>query len=171
VAWTLDAGAEDAAADCVATVELPAADDGSVAVAELLAGMAGAVGGAVTAGVAEASGVAGLTMGLLESCCIPSLLLIVTSDAASAVAVVELFDVDVVSEVEVEVVCVVSVDVVELGAELVPCVELVADLGELVSDDVDELLAEDDDEESSAAATPWPVATAVMSHADTASPP
>jgi hypothetical protein len=110
-------------------------------------------------------------MGRLESCCFPSLLLIVSPDATSAVDFVELFGV--VSEVEVDVVSVVSFDVVELGAELVSCVELVADFGELVSDEVDELLAEDaeEDDESSAAATPWPVATAVNSHADTASPP
>ena len=175
MAWTLGAGAENAgaAAGCVATVALLAADDELVAAAESLAGGAGALGGAVLAGVAEAAGVAGLTMGLLESCCVPSLLLIVPPDATSAVDVVEPFDVDVESEVEVDVVSVVSFDGVELGAELVSCVELVADFGELVSDDVDELLAEDEDEEeeSSAAATPWPVATAVMSHADTASPP
>ena len=63
VARTLDAGAETtaAAAGCVATVALLAADDELVAATESLAGVAGAVGGAVAAGVAEASGVAGLT--------------------------------------------------------------------------------------------------------------
>ena len=96
-----------------------------------------------------------------------------TPDVTSAVAVVELFDGDVVPEFDVDVVSAVLVDVAELGAELVSCDGLLADLGELVYDEVDELLAEDEDEEveSSAAATPWPVAKAVTSHADTASPP
>jgi hypothetical protein len=99
----------------------------------------------------------------------------VTPGATSAVDDVEPVGVDVVPDavvpgVDVGVVPVVPVEVGRLGAGLVPSVELVADSVELVSDDVDELLDEDDGE-MSAAATPLPVATAVSSHAETASPP
>ena len=175
-------GAEDAvaAADCVATVAVLAAGDELVAAVESVATVAGAAGGAglgLQPGRGWAAGVSRVV--LLESCCAPPLLLIVMPGATSAVddvepasLEVESVDVDVVADVEV--VSVVPVEVEELGAELVSCVGLVADSVELVSEDVDELLAGDEDGEddgSSAAATPWPVATAVTSHAETASPP
>ncbi len=117
-------------------------------------------------------------MALLGSFCAPPLLLIVTPGATSTVDDDEPVGVDVVPDVvvgvDVGVVPVVPVEVGRLGAGLVPCVELVADLVELVSGDDDELLDDDEDEEdggSSAAATPWPVATAVSSHAEPTSPP
>jgi len=116
---------------------------------------------------------------LLGSFWAPPLLLIVTPGATSTVDDDEPVGVDVVPDVVVPGVDVGAVPVVpfeagRLGAELVLCVELVADLVELVSGDDDELLDDDEDEEDdglSAAATPWPVATAVSSHAEPTSPP
>ena len=153
---------------------LLAVGDELVAVTASMAGVAGAVGGVVPVGVAGAVGTAGLAV-VLESCCEPTPLPVVTLEFPSAVDVVEPSGVGLVPlvEVEVDVEC---TDVVEPGAGSLSRVELVADLGESVSDDA-ELLSEDEDEdeeegeESSAAATPWPVATAVNSQADTANPP
>ena len=126
-------------------------------------------------------------MALLGSFWAPPLLLIVTPGATSTVdddepvGVVVVPDVVVpdvvVPGVDVGVVPVVPVEVGRLGAGLVPCVEPVADLVELGSGDDDELLDDDDEDEErmrrmlSAAATPWPVATAVSSHAEPTSPP
>ena len=184
-------GAENAVAavGCEAAVAVLAAGDEVAAAAESLAGVAGVAGTAGLAGVAGMSGVAGIIgladagpagfarVALFRSFCAPPLLLIVTPGATSAVDDVEPVGVDVVPDVavvDVGVVPVVPVEVGRLGAGLVPCVEVVADSVELASDDVDELLDDDEDEddgETSAAATPWPVATAVSSHAETASPP
>lgn len=65
-----------------------------------------------------------------------------------------------------------SAPVVEVDEGLVPVAPVVDDPVDVSPDDVE--LAEDDSEEVpvvSAAATPWPVATAVTSHAATAMPP
>ena len=160
----------------VAGDEVDAATDSLARVAGL-GGLAGVTG---RARLATSGRVA-----LLGSFWAPPLLLIVTPGATSTVDDDEPVGVDVVPDVvvpdvvvpgvDVGVVPVVPVEVGRLGAGLVPCVELVADLVELVSGDDDELLDDDDEDEEddglSAAATPWPVATAVSSHAEPTSPP
>jgi hypothetical protein len=98
--------------------------------------------------------------------CAPPLLLTVTSGATCA-------DDDVVPDVAVGPVAVESAPVDE---EAVPVVDVAADPVGDSPDDVsldDELAVDDSDDVPvvSAAANPWPVATAVTSHAATAMPP
>jgi hypothetical protein len=100
--------------------------------------------------------------------CAPPLLLTVTSGATWA-------EEDVVPDVVVVPVAVAPVPVVAVDEVAVPVVDVAADPVDDSPDDVelDELVADDSEDVPvvSAAANPWPVATAVTSHAATAMPP